>query len=105
MLEGHKVIVVCNLKSAKLAGFPSNGMVLCASSEDRSTVAFVEPPEESEPGERVICEGMVEDPATPNQMKKKKWMDKSAEGLRAIDNVATFKGVPLTTAAGPCTSP
>ena len=49
-MEGRSVIVVCNLKAAKLAGFPSNGMVLCASSEDRSTVAFVEPPAEAVPG-------------------------------------------------------
>lgn len=49
-MEGRNVIVVCNLKEAKLAGFPSNGMVLCASSEDRSTVAFVEPPAEAAPG-------------------------------------------------------
>merc|ERR1719353_2789621 len=39
-LEGRSVIVVCNLKAAKLAGFASNGMVLCASSEDKSTVKF-----------------------------------------------------------------
>ena len=36
-----EVLVVCNLKAAKLAGFSSNGMVLCASSEDKETVAFV----------------------------------------------------------------
>ena len=44
-LTGRKVLVVCNLKPAKLGGFPSNGMVLCASSADRSTVEFVVPPE------------------------------------------------------------
>ena len=44
-LVDRKVLVVCNLKPAKLGGFASNGMVLCASSEDRETVVFVEPPE------------------------------------------------------------
>ena len=44
-MAGRRVLVVCNLKAAKLAGFASAGMVLCASTEDRSTVAFVEPPE------------------------------------------------------------
>ena len=39
-LEGRAVIVVCNLKEAKLGGVPSNGMVLCASGDD-GTVAFV----------------------------------------------------------------
>lgn len=104
-LEGRTVLVVCNLKEAKLAGFKSNGMVLCASSEDRSTVAFVEPPAESQPGERVVCEGMIAEPASPNQVKKKKLMEGAAEELRAIENVATYRGVPLSTAAGPCTSP
>ena len=105
-LVGRKVIVVCNLKPAKLGGFPSNGMVLCASSEDRSTVAFVEPPEGSEPGERVLCEGAaVVEPASPNKMKKKKIMEKAAEELRAVDNIATFAGAPLVTASGPCKSP
>jgi len=105
-LTGKKVLVVCNLKPAKLGGFPSNGMVLCASSEDRSTVAFVEPPEASEPGERVLCEGLeAVPPASPNQMKKKKIMEKAADGLRAVGNVATFGGKTLVTAAGPITSP
>ena len=105
-LTGRKVLVVCNLKAAKLAGFSSNGMVLCASSEDRSTVAFVEPPEAAEPGTRVLMDGNAAvDPATGNQMKKKKWMEKAAEELRAIDGVAHAHGKPLTVAGGQCTSP
>eukprot|EP00325_Prymnesiales_sp_UTEX-LB-985_P002235 CAMPEP_0174704800 /NCGR_PEP_ID=MMETSP1094-20130205/8251_1 /TAXON_ID=156173 /ORGANISM="Chrysochromulina brevifilum, Strain UTEX LB 985" /LENGTH=275 /DNA_ID=CAMNT_0015902887 /DNA_START=66 /DNA_END=894 /DNA_ORIENTATION=- len=105
-MTGRKVLVVCNLKAAKLAGFASNGMVLCASSADRSTVAFVEPPEGSEPGERVLCEGaQLLAPASPNAVKKKKLMEKTANDLRAVDTVATYRGVPLVTAAGKCLSP
>jgi len=105
-MAGRSVLVVCNLKPAKLGGFASNGMVLCASSEDRSTVAFVEPPEGSAPGDRVLCEGSAEvKPASANRVKKKKLMEKAAEELKAIDTVATYKGVPLCTAAGPCKSP
>ena len=48
---------------------------------------------------------MVADPATPNQMKKKKWMDKAAAELRAGDGGACFRNVPLGTAAGQCTTP
>lgn len=103
---GRSVLVVCNLKAAKLAGFPSNGMVLCASSADRSTVAFVEPPEGAAPGERVVREGSQPvEPASPNAVKKKKLMEKTAQGLRAVETVATFRGTPLVTAAGPCLSP
>tara|TARA_B110001452_G_scaffold244753_1_gene228966 strand:+ start:114 stop:803 length:690 start_codon:yes stop_codon:yes gene_type:complete len=103
-MEGQAVLVVCNLKAAKLGGFPSNGMVLCAASED-GKVEFVEPPAESEPGERVVCGDMMVAPAGGNRVQKKKLMQKAAEELRAIDNVACYQGVPLTTAAGKCTSP
>lgn len=97
---------MCNLKAAKLAGFASNGMVLCASSEDRSTVAFVEPPEGSAPGERVLCEGAPPvAPAGANAVKKKKLMEKTAADLRAVGTIATYRGVPLVTAAGQCISP
>jgi len=106
MLTDRKVLVVCNLKPAKLGGVASNGMVLCASSEGKETVAFVEPPAEAEPGERVLMEGAeAVDPATPNQMKKKKLMEKAAEGLRAVGTIATYVGTPLVTAAGQCKSP
>lgn len=105
-LEGQSVLVVCNLKAAKLGGFPSNGMVLCASSEDRSSVAFVEPPADAVPGTRILVEGKAAiDPASPNQMKKKKWMEKAADELRAIDGVACYQGVPLCTDLGQVTSP
>ena len=83
-MEGRAVLVVCNLKEAKLAGFKSNGMVLCASSEDKSTVAFVEPPADSKPGERVVCEGMMVEPASPNQVKKKKLMEGAAAQAKAL---------------------
>mmetsp|Transcript_75718 Transcript_75718/g.201248 ORF Transcript_75718/g.201248 Transcript_75718/m.201248 type:complete len:231 (+) Transcript_75718:34-726(+) len=105
-LAGRSVLVVCNLKPAKLGGFPSNGMVLCASSKDRGTVAFVEPPEGSAPGDRVLCEGAVAvAPASANRVKKKKLMELAAEELKAVDTIATYKGVPLCTEAGPCKSP
>lgn len=105
LLTDRKVIVVCNLKAAKLGGFASNGMVLCASSED-GTVAFVEPPEGAEPGERVLEEGSeAVEPAGPNKVQKKKIMQKAAEQLRAVGTIATYAGTPLVTTAGPCKSP
>ena len=81
-------------------------MVLCASSADRETVAFVEPPEGAAPGQRVLMEGQeAVEPASGNAMKKKKLMEKAAEELRAVDNVATAHGKPLVVAGGQCTSP
>ena len=78
-------------------------MVPCASGED-GTVAFVEPPAGAARAAHHV-EGIMEDPASPNKVKKKKLMEKSAEELRAVDNVACYRGVPLSTSAGPCTSP
>ena len=36
---------------------------------------------------------------------KKKLMELAAEELKAVDTIATYKGVPLCTEAGPCKSP
>ena len=33
-----QVVVVCNLKPAKMAGFESAGMVLCAANDDHTKV-------------------------------------------------------------------
>ncbi len=72
----------------------------------RRSPTIVLPPEASTVGERVLCEGApAVEPASGNKMKKKKLMEKAAEELRAVDNVATYRGTPLVTAAGPCTSP
>eukprot|EP00949_MAST-11_sp_MAST-11-sp1_P001377 g1377.t1 len=105
-MTNKRVLVVCNLKAAKLAGFSSNGMVLCAKSQDESVVEFVDPPEGAKPGERIAVEGCSGEPATPAKMKKKKIFQKIAVDLKTDGNcVACWKGKPLMTSAGPCTAP
>jgi len=100
-LEGQRVLVLANLKSRKLVGFPSHGMVLCASSDGK--VSFVEPPEGAEVGERVFVDGFEGEPATENQILKKKMLDVVFPDLKTNgDGIATYKGVPLSTSAGPC---
>jgi methionine--tRNA ligase beta chain len=47
------VVVICNLKAAKLAGHLSEGMVLAASSPDKSVVVPLDPPEGSRAGDPV----------------------------------------------------
>ena len=47
-LVGRQVVVVSNLKSAKLRGVISEGMILCT--EDDGRYMLVEPPEEASPG-------------------------------------------------------
>ena len=100
-LEGQRVLVLSNLKSRKLVGFPSHGMVLCASSGDKTE--FVEPPADAAIGERVFVEGFEGDPATENQIGKKKMLDIVFPDLKTNgDGIAAFKGVPLMTSAGEC---
>jgi methionyl-tRNA synthetase len=52
-LLGKNIVVLCNLKPAKLRGFESNGMLLAA--DDEKTVATLEAPG-SHPGDRVFVE-------------------------------------------------
>ena len=101
-LEGQRVLVLANLKQRKLMGFPSHGMVLCAASSD-GEVKFVEPPAGAEIGERVFVDGFDGEPATENQVIKKKMMDKIFPDLKTDGSgVPTYKGKPLSTSAGPC---
>jgi len=102
-LEGQRVLVLANLKTRKLLGYPSHGMVLCASSEDGSKVEFVEPPSDAKIGERVSVNGYEGDSATENQVQKKKMLDIVFPQLKTDDSgVATYNGVPLTTSTGVC---
>lgn len=105
-LADRLVLVVCNLKPAKLAGFESNGMVFCASSADKSKVEFVDPPAGAPPGARVLALSEAAappadvEPASSNQMKKKKLLEKMSAGLQTdAGRVATYLGEPLTVVA------
>lgn len=51
------VIVFANLKPRKLADIMSNGMIMCASNADKSTIELIRPPEGSKIGERVQLTG------------------------------------------------
>ncbi|KRY33261.1 Tyrosine--tRNA ligase, cytoplasmic [Trichinella spiralis] len=67
------VVVLCNLKPAKLRGILSNGMVLCASSESPRRVQLIEPPEGSSPGDVIYAEGIERHPDDVLNPKKKVW--------------------------------
>lgn len=102
-LEGQRVLVLANLKSRKLVGFPSHGMVMCAASEDGSKVEFIEPPADAKIGERVMVDGFDGEPATENQIIKKKMLDAIFPDLVTNeDGVATYKGKEFSTSSGPC---
>jgi len=104
-MQGRRVVVVCNLKPRPLVGFNSNGMVLAATSAE-GKVELLDPPAGAAVGERVEVAGHSSKPAEPNAMAKKKWFDLAAEHLRVTDGLqAAYKGIPLTTSAGPVTVP
>ena len=105
------VVVFANLKPRKLADFMSNGMVLCASTEDKSTIELIRPPEGSKVGERIQLTGnpilgqpVSQDPR-PHLNPKKKYMERFLPQLHTNDQgQATYDGVTLETSTGILTS-
>jgi tyrosyl-tRNA synthetase len=107
-MTNRKVLVICNMKPSKLKGIVSEGMVLCASTEQ---VELLEPPAASKVGERVTFAGYPcpasdypagETLPRANDKKQKAAMADLATGA---DKVAAFKGVAMTTSAGVVTVP
>jgi tRNA-binding EMAP/Myf-like protein len=41
------VVVLCNLKAKKLAGYESHGMVLCGETVSKDVVELIDPPQGS----------------------------------------------------------
>lgn len=102
-MQGRKVLVLLNLKPAKLGGFKSHGMVLCASDEAHERVEFIEPPADAKVGERVFISSESGDPLSAAQLKKQKvWEKASVDLLTDEQGVATYKGELIQTSAGPC---
>jgi len=102
-MQDRLVLVVCNLKAAKIVGFASNGMVLAAKGEGK--VELITPPEGSKIGERVFIEGLTGEPQSSAQVKKRKTWDKVTKELKTDDDgVATWDGKSIQTSAGACTA-
>ncbi len=108
-MQGQRLLVVSNLKTKKLAGFPSSGMVLCAAdnNEDGSEkVEFIEPPEGAKLGEIISFEGLpAPKPFSGAQVEKKKVFQACADGMKTTDDgLAAWNGHVFMTSAGPCKS-
>ncbi|KAG6591055.1 methionine-tRNA ligase [Phytophthora cinnamomi] len=104
-MQNRKVLVLLNLKPAKLGGFKSHGMVLCACDEAHENVQFVEPPADAKVGERVTVASESGEPVSAAQVKKQKVLEKVSPDFLTDDKcVATYKGEPIMTSAGPCTA-
>lgn len=103
-LEGRRVVVLCNLKARKLVGFPSHGMVLCASNADHTAVECMEPPADAAIGQRIMFEGFTEgEPEPENKIAKKKIFEKLAPDLKTDANgVCVWKGAVSTPSIKAC---
>lgn len=106
-IQNRDVVVLCNLKPAKMRGVESKGMVLCASVDEPKQVEPLFAPEGSKPGDRVVIEGYeTGEPDDVLNPKKKVWEKlqvdlKTNDSLVAVwqDNklISKVNGNPVTT--------
>lgn len=52
-LKGKQAVFVANLEPVSLRGIQSEGMILAASTEDKSEVFFIKPEKEIQPGSKI----------------------------------------------------
>ena len=110
-LQGRLVLLLVNLKPAKLAGVKSHGMVLAAVTADGGGTELLEPPQAARVGERVSFPTLTshagDGPLSTVRVNEKV----QAEVLPALHvdgkGVACFgpQHVPFTTSAGVVTVP
>ena len=95
-MDGRRVLVLANLKAKKLGGFPSQGMVLCASNDAHDVVKFVDPPADAPIGALVSFAASnpayASSPASAAQVAKKKIFEKVAPDLRVGAGASALQG-------------
>lgn len=102
---GRDVIVLCNLKPRAMRGVTSQGMLLCASNEDRTRVDPLAPPSGVPLGELITFEGHRVAPIEAGNRATKAF-DRVVEELHTDEvGIAKFGDVPFTTSGGACLSP
>merc|ERR1739848_86272 len=98
------VVVLCNLKPAKMRGVESCGMGLCSSRSEPKEVEPLNVPEGSAPGDRVVVDGEKE--GMPDEVlnpKKKVW-EKLSEDLKvSSEGFAQWQGNDLVSSKGKIT--
>ncbi|XP_072481143.1 aminoacyl tRNA synthase complex-interacting multifunctional protein 1 [Notamacropus eugenii] len=92
-MQNRMVILLCNLKPAKMRGVVSQAMLMCASSPEK--VEILDPPSGSVPGDRITFEGFSGEPEKELNPKKKIWEQIQPDLLTNDQCVATYKGVPF----------
>lgn len=98
-LQDRLVVLLCNLKPARMRGVESHGMVLCASTGE--AVEPLDPPSSSLPGQRVLVEGYESgDPDAQLNPKKKVWEKLQADLRTSSECGAQWQGNALITKDG-----
>ncbi|CAH2087402.1 unnamed protein product [Euphydryas editha] len=92
-MQNRDVVVLCNLKPAKMRGIESKGMVLCSSVDEPKQVEPLLPPKDSKPGDRIVVEGYETGEADDVLNPKKKVWEKLQVDLKTSDNlIAVWQG-------------
>jgi len=91
-MKDRMVIVMCNLKPAKMRGVTSEAMVMCASTPEK--VEILSPPSTAAPGDLVHCDGFTRNPEAQLNPKKKIF-ETCAPDLTTNGSLqACYKGTP-----------
>ncbi|KAJ8913609.1 hypothetical protein NQ315_013431 [Exocentrus adspersus] len=100
-MRNKMVVVLCNLKPAKMRGIESQGMVLCASTDDPKQVEVLIPPVDAVVGERVRVENYED--GKPDEIlnpKKKVWEKLQVDLKTNSECFAHWQGNNLLTKSG-----
>jgi len=97
------VVVVANLKPAKLKGILSAGMVLAASNADHTQVEILDPPTGAKPGDHITFAGITGEPDAQLNPKKKIFEEVKPHLHTNANKTAQYKDITFMTSAGPCT--
>ncbi|KAJ6370622.1 hypothetical protein OIU76_028830 [Salix suchowensis] len=96
-LQQRNVAVLANLKPRNMRGVKSNGMLMAASDASHEHVELLHPPDGSIPGERIWFgspddQTNLPDPASPNQIQKKKIWESVQPHLKTDDSCMAILG-------------
>ncbi|NP_001231196.1 aminoacyl tRNA synthase complex-interacting multifunctional protein 1 [Cricetulus griseus] len=92
-MQNRMVVLLCNLKPAKMRGILSQAMVMCASSPEK--VEILAPPNGSVPGDRITFDAFPGEPDKELNPKKKIWEQIQPDLHTNAECVATYKGSPF----------
>lgn len=106
VMQGAMVVVICNLRARKLAGFSSHGMVLCGETPDKSAVELLQAPEGCVAGDLISFGDFGRDPPAQlhKEEKKNPWFRIAPDFLVDGEGKAKWKEFDFMTEKGGCTS-